>query len=247
MFTNTTTSVVTTVSGLPPLFSVANTSSMTNRIPSTQNSLREHEGLGGGSLGREIRHPFRGSEEPTQDSTQYQFLGLGEPVVGNQYSSPPFQPEGATGPFGGHAYSSNTQQYPITGGTKQKDRYQDPRLLQNNYNYLEVQQAINTNFPSAVVEVQSLQKGVEDRMLWLDRMLQWQSEELSDVYKWIERDFEESDEMTEIRAPGDRTEENSSRAAGGDRGKMWGIGGHILKRMLGKSSTCSSAGMAGKV
>ena len=197
MFTNTTTSVVTTVSGLPPLFSVANTSSMTNRIPSTQNSLREHEGLGGGAFSQEIQHPFRGSEEQIQDSTQYQFLGF----------SPPFQPEGATGPSGGHAYSSNTQQYPITGGTKQKDRYQDPRLLQNNYNYLEVQQAINTNFPSAVVEVQSLQKGVEDRMLWLDRMLQWQSEELSDVYKWIERDFEEGDEMTEIRAPGDQIEQ----------------------------------------
>ena len=43
-------------------------------------------------------------------------------------------------------------------------------------------------------------------MLWLEQMLQWQSEELKDVYNWIQRDFEEVDEMAEMGAPGDRIE-----------------------------------------
>ena len=49
MITNTTTSVVSTVSGMPPLFSVGNPSSMYNFNPGALSSLREQEGLGGGT------------------------------------------------------------------------------------------------------------------------------------------------------------------------------------------------------
>ena len=207
MSTNTTTSVVSAVSGMPPLYSLSNPSNTNNLNPSTQNSLREYEGLGGGHLDQETQRPLQGTEVPIQNSTQYQFLGLREPGFNNLYSSSQFQPEGATGLFKGHAYSSNTQQYPITGGTKPKVKHQDPRLPQNNnYNYLEVQQAINTHFPSAVTGVQPGQNGAEDRMLWLEQMLQWQSDELKDLYEWIQKDFEEVDELEEARNPRDLIE-----------------------------------------
>ena len=40
-------------------------------------------------------------------------------------------------------------------------------------------------------------------MLWLDQMLQWQSDEAKDLYNWIQRDFEEIDELEETRTPRD--------------------------------------------
>ena len=194
MITNTTTSVVTTVPGMPPLYSLVNHPNMNNLNQGTQNPLRGYEELGDGNFGQESQHPFQGAERPIQDSTQYRFLGLREPGFNNQYSSSQFQPEGATGQ--GHAYSSNEQQYPITGGTKPKTKHQDPRLPQNNnYNYLEVQQAINTHFPSAVRDDLPAQKVIDDKMLWLEQMLQWQTDEQAEVFKWVERDFEEVDEL----------------------------------------------------
>ena len=79
MSTNTTTSVVTAVSGMPPLYSLSNPSNTNN--PSTQNSLQEYEGLGGGHSDQETQRPLQGPERPIQDSNQYQFLGLESQVL----------------------------------------------------------------------------------------------------------------------------------------------------------------------
>ena len=203
MYTNTTTTVVTAVSGMPPLYSISNPSIMSNLDPSTQNSLREYEGLGGGNLGQDTQVPFQGSEGLVQDSTQYQLLGLRELVL-NQQSNLQHQPEGATGLFKGHAYPGTTQQYLGTGGARPEVNHLNPRLLQSkDYTHSEVQQAIDSHFPSTVREIRPVQNQEEDKSIWLFHMLQWQCDESKDLYNWIQRDFEEIDDLDETRTPRD--------------------------------------------